>query len=98
MSISSRKKYTREFRAEATRLVLEEKISQAMVARDLGISDSSISRWLRQARIDKGQSSDALTTAERQELLQLRRENRRLRMERDVLKKATAFFARDSLS
>jgi transposase len=64
---------------------------------DLGLIESAVRNWVAQAEIDAGKGPPgALTTAERQELAQLRRDNRRLRMERDILKKATAFFAKES--
>ena len=92
------KRFKPEFKAEAVRLVLEENRSHAEVARELRISETSISRWVRQARIDREQSgSGELTTNERAELSRLRREVRRLEMEREILKKATAFFAKEIL-
>ena len=67
------------------------------LSRDLGLTESAVRNWVAQAEIDAGKGPPgALTTAERQELAQLRRDNRRLRMERDILKKATAFFAKES--
>ncbi len=99
MPRSKRQSFSQSFRAEAVRLVLEEKMSQGQVCRDLGISDSSLSRWVKQARIDAGKGHvGALTTNERQELARLRRDNRRLRMEREILKNAAAFFAKETLS
>jgi transposase len=65
------------------------------ICRDLGLADSTVSRWLAQAEIDAGQR-DGLTTQERQELSLLRRENRVLREEREILRKAAAFFARET--
>lgn len=85
--------YSAEFRQEAIRLVREEKLSQAKVARDLGISDSVLSRWLHEVQEPAG---SALSESERAELHRLRRENRTLQMEREILKKATAFFAKES--
>ena len=68
-----------------------------MVARELGINQQTLSRWLKQADIDQGRGPEgALTTVEREELLRLRRETKRLQEERDILKKATAFFAKES--
>ena len=88
--------YAPEFRAEAVRLVREGGRTPRQLAVDLGCSEEAIRNWLKQADLDAGRRSDGLTTAEREELRQLRRENRVLRMERDLLKKAAAFFARDS--
>jgi transposase len=63
------------------------------LARDLGCTGQTIRNWLKQADLDAGRRHDGLTTAEREELRRLRAENRTLRMERDLLRKATAFFA-----
>ena len=64
---------------------------------DLGVTESSLRNWVEQARADRTKGKTGLTTAEREELARLRKEVRELRMERDVLKKAAAFFARDHL-
>jgi transposase len=87
--------YPPAFRAEAVRLVQSSGRSIPVIANDLGISDQALRGWVRQAEIDTGQR-DGLTTEEREELRQLRRENRILKEERDILKKAAAFFARES--
>ena len=88
-------RYPPEFRAEAVRLVRESGQSMRQVARDLDISSESLRRWVIQAEIDDG-SAEGLTTDERAELTRLRRENRSLRTERAILKKAAAFFARET--
>ena len=88
--------YPPEFRAEAVRLVREGGRTPEQLARDLGCSGQVIRNWLRQADLDAGRRRDGLTTAEREELRHLRAENRILRMERDLLKKAAAFFAKES--
>ncbi len=89
-----RRTFTSEFKAEAVKLVRATGKSAANVARDLEISESSLHAWLKQHDIDQGHGpAGALTTAERHELSQLRRENRDLRMERDFLKKTAAYFA-----
>ena len=88
--------YPPEFRAEAIRLVREGGRTPQQLARDLGCSDETIRNWLRQADRDDGQRSDGLTTAEREELAQLRRENRVLREEREILRKAAAFVASEA--
>ena len=67
------------------------------VARDLDLTETSVRAWLRQAEIDDGRGpAGALTTAEREEFAALKRENKTLRMEREILKKATAFFAKET--
>jgi transposase len=84
--------YSAEFKQEAVRLVKEEHLSQAKVARDLNISESALSEWMKQAAQPASASLDA---TEKAELARLRREVKTLQMERDILKKATAFFARE---
>ncbi len=97
MEKRKRRQFTKEFKAEAVRLVLDQKQSVTQTARDLGIWESSLTAWVKQAKIDRGHGPPgALTTEERAELAQLRRENRTLRMEREILKKATAFFAKEN--
>jgi transposase len=93
-SATKRRTFSREFKAEAVKLAKDTGKGVAAVAKDLGLSESSLYLWAKQHEIDAGQgSAGALTTAEKQELTQLRRENRELRMEREFLKKAAAFFA-----
>ena len=65
------------------------------MCRDLGLGETAVRRWVSQAEVDSGQR-EGLTTSEREELAYLRRENRVLREERDILKRATAFFARET--
>ena len=92
-----RRKFTDEFKGETVRLVLEGGRTAGAVARDLDLTESAVRNWVRQAQIEAGQGPEgALTKAEREELTRLRRENRRLRQEREILKKATAFFAKES--
>ena len=94
----TRRNFTDEFKAGAVRLVLEEGKTVAAAARDLGLTESSLRNWVERARADRGTGKPGvLTTTERDELTRLRKEVRELRMERDVLKKATAFFAKDHL-
>jgi transposase len=90
-----RGRYPKEFRRDVCALVLDQKRSVADVARELDLVEQTLYNWLRQERIDRGER-EGLTTEERQELARLRRENRQLRQERDLLKKATAFWARES--
>jgi|ERR671938_255649 transposase len=91
----TRPPYAPEFRAEAVELIRSGTKSIRELSRDLGISDQTLRNWLRQADIDAGRRHDGLTTGERDELRRLRAENRTLRMERDLLKKAAVYFARD---
>jgi len=84
-----------EFREEAVRLVQESGKPISAIARDLGISRETLHRWIRQHKVDAGERT-GLTTAEREELRRLRRENRILREEREILKKAAAFFAQET--
>ena len=82
----TRRKFTSEFKAQAVRLVLEEGKHVAEVARDLDVHASVLGNWVKQAKVDRGKGPPgALTTEEKAELAQLRRENRTLRMERDIL-------------
>ena len=87
--------FTPEFKAEVVDLVRQEGNTAASVARDLDLTETAVRSWVRQADIDDGQR-DGLTSSERAELARLRRENRVLREERDILKRATAFFARET--
>ena len=87
--------YPPEFRLEAVRLVKEGGRKIADVAQDLGVTGESIRNWIRRYEIDNGQR-EGLTTSEREELRNLRREIRILREERDILKKAAAFFAQET--
>ena len=91
----SRPPYPPEFRADAVELVRSGTKSFSQLSRDLGVSDQTLRNWVRQADIDAGRRHDGLTTGEREELRRLRAENRTLRMERDLLKKAAVYFARD---
>ena len=86
-----------EFRAEAVRLVREGGRTPDQLARDLGCSGQTIRNWVRQADLDSGRRQDGLTSAEQEELRRLRREVKVLQQEREILKKAAAFFARETL-
>jgi transposase len=97
MSPKNRRLFTTEQKADAVRIVEQSDKPISQIAKELGISESALRKWVNQSRIDeKGLPQGALTTSERQELVQLRKDNKRLQMERDFLKKATAFFAKDS--
>lgn len=94
----ARRTFTEEFKAGAVRLVLDEGKSVGAAARDLDLTASSLRNWVERARADRGKGkSGVLTSGEREELGRLRHDVRELRMERDVLKKAAAFFAKDHL-
>jgi len=95
--MGKRRRFSREFKLEAVKLVRQGGVKVAHAARDLGICEASLSRWIKQHEIDQGRGAPgALTTEEKEELVRLRREVRTLRMEREVLKKATAFFAKEN--
>ncbi len=92
-----RRSFSEEFKLEAARLVREGKRSIASVARELDVYESSLGRWVKQYDIDHGKGPEgALSTEERQELQRLRRENRQLREDREILGKAAAFFAKEN--
>jgi transposase len=90
--------YPPEFRAEAIRLARSGDRKLSEIAKDLGVSEQSLRNWVRQADLDDGRRHDGLTSDERSELARLRRENRVLREEREILKKAAAFFAKETRS
>jgi transposase len=93
----TRRSFSDEFKAGAVRLVLDEGKTVGAAARDLDLTESSLRKWVEQARADAGRGKPgALTTAEREELSRLRKENRILQEEREILKKAAAFFAKQS--
>ena len=92
----TRRSFTDEYKTSAVRLVLDEGQTVAAAARDLGLTESSLRNWVEQARADRTEGKTGLTTAEREELARLRKENRILLEERDILKKATAFFAKQN--
>jgi len=92
----ARRSFSEEFKAGAVRLVLAEGKTIGAAARDLDLTETSLRKWVEQARADVGRGRPgALTTAEREELTRLRRENRILHEEREILKKAAAFFAKE---
>jgi transposase len=91
-----KRSFTDEFKAGAVRLVLDEGKTVAQVARDLDLTASCLRLWVEQARADRSNGKTGLTTEEREELRRLRKEVRELRMEREILKKAAAFFAKEN--
>jgi transposase len=88
--------YPHEFRQQAVELARLREKPIAQIAADLGISDATLYTWMRQAEIDEGQR-EGLTSEERAELVRLRRANRVLAMENEILKRAAAFFARENV-
>jgi transposase len=92
-----RRHFTPEWKAEVVALFRKSVKTAGEVSRDLGLTETSVRAWIRQAEIDEGKgSSGALTTSEREEFASLKREVKTLRLERDILRKATAFFAKES--
>jgi transposase-like protein len=90
-----RRKFSDEFKRDAVEIVRSSDKSIAEVARELGIYDSSLGNWVRQDQIDRGER-EGLSSDEQQELAELRRENSRLRMERELLKRAVVFWVKES--
>ncbi len=95
MTARPRRSFTPEFKAQTVELVRTSSKSVGEICRDLDLTETAVRRWVAQADIDAGRR-DGLTTTEREELTRLRRENRVLREERDILKKAAAFFAKET--
>src|SRR6476620_10679111 len=91
-----RRQFTDEFKASAVRLVLDEGKTVGAAARDLDLTETALREWVKRARADRTHGRTGLTTTEREELARLRKENRILQEERDILKKAAAFFAKQS--
>ena len=96
--MATRKKYTREFKQDAVRLVTEQGYKHTEAARNLGIDRGMLGRWIKEFQTDEGEAfrGNGQRTAEQEELRRLRAENKRLKLEREVLKKAAAFFAKES--
>jgi transposase len=92
-----RRIHTPEFKADAVKLARASSRTVTEIAHELDIAPSLLGRWIRQADIDEGNGPEgALTTTEKEELQRLRRENKELRMEKEILKKAAAFFAKEN--
>ena len=90
-----RRQFDDDFKAQAVRLVLDEGKTVGAVARDLDLTETALRDWVKRARADRKNGRTGLTTVEREELARLRKENRILREEREILKKAAAFFANE---
>jgi transposase len=91
----ARRRFDDDFKAQAVRLVLDEGSSVGAVARDLDLTETALREWVKRAHANRTKGRTGLTTAEREELSQLRKENRQLRLEREILKNAAAFFAKE---
>ena len=91
--VNARRKFSKEFKREAARLVQTTDESMSKIARELGVGVSVLGAWVNKVEAEE---KTGLKTTEQEELVRLRRDNDRLRMEVEILKKATAFFARDS--
>jgi transposase len=89
------KKYPSEFKRDVAEVARRGDLTYAEVASDFGVSVESVRRWVRQVEIDDG-VKDGLTTAEQSEVVRLRRDKRRLQMEVEILRRATAYFAKDA--
>ena len=97
MERRTRRAFTKAYKAEVVELVRKSGKSVGVVARELDLTETAVRAWVRQAEVDAGRGpAGALTTEEREELTRLRREVQTLRMEKEILKKATAFFAKES--
>jgi len=96
--MKTRKKYSKEFKLDAVSLVLEQGYTRAEAARSLEINAHMLGRWVKESREDDGQAfrGNGKLTPEQEEVRALRTEVKRLQMERDILKKATVFFAKET--
>ncbi len=91
-----RRAFTSEFKAEIVEQCLRGDRSVGQVSQDFDLTETAVREWVKQAQRDAGERLDGLTSEERDELAKLRRENRRLREDVDILKRATAFFAEET--
>ena len=96
--MQERKKYTKEFKLDAVSLVNDQGYTRVEAARSLGISANMLRRWVKEFNQDDGQAfrGNGMLTAQQEELRRLREENKRLKMEKEILKKATVFFAKET--
>ena len=90
-----RRAFTSEFKAEIVELCQRGDRSVGQVARDFDLTETAVREWVKQAERDAGERQDGLTSKEREELAELRRDNRRLQQDVEILKRATAFFAKE---
>lgn len=97
MASGKQKRYTAEFKRQMVELVRSGR-TPASLSREFGPSGYTIGLWVKQAKRDSGKGDGGLTSAEREELVRLRRENRKLKEEREILSKATAWFATESVT
>jgi len=97
--MGTRRQFSREFKLEAVRLVKERGVSVAQASRDLEVHENVLRKWMREATADPQQAfpGQGVMKPEQAELDRLRKENTKLRMERDLLKKAAVYFARESM-
>ena len=96
MERRKRRAFTDEFKADAVRLCQKGDRTIGQVARDLDLTETALRKWVQRAEADVAPPNEALTTTERDELTELRRKVKRLEMEREILKKAAAFFAKEN--
>jgi transposase len=94
--VRPRRSFTPEFKAEVVELVHQPGNTAGSVARDLNLTETAVRAWAKQADLDQGRRSDGLTSEQLSEMAQLRKELREAREERDILKRAVAFFARET--
>ncbi|MGH7511064.1 MAG: transposase [Acidimicrobiia bacterium] len=94
-SRQKRRSFSDEFKADAVEIVRTSDKPVAQVARELGVGESTLGYWVKRDRVDRGEK-EGVTTSERAELAELRRDNTRLRMERDLLKRAVAFWVKET--
>lgn len=91
------KHYPPEFKTDVVKLALSGEVPKRQIAEDVGISETTLFRWIRQHELDTGGRRDGLTSQEQAELRQLRRDKRRLEQENEILRRAAAYFAKDAL-
>lgn len=91
------KHYPPEFKTDVVKLAMSGEVPKRQVAEDMGISETTLFRWIKQHDIDNGDRSDGMTSEEQAELRTLRKEKRRLEQENEILRRAAAYFAKDAL-